>query len=214
MLKALDWLELHPETTWQERWDASGAEADGTADWRVQMLDELEAAGRLGPRGGELHHGLSTGLLQLISGDVIRPGLPWLLATTSPSRVAGEMGRTRDPAGIAALRALREACTVGKSTFDPAVEPVALIMAAKGGLVADITPGDCVGCWTAAGSCSRTTALQACAAGIYAVEAGVALLAGNGTFLRRHNSTSRFIEHGTSDGTPWPPSTGTPRPPH
>ena len=27
MLKILDWLELHPGTTWQERWDASGAGA-------------------------------------------------------------------------------------------------------------------------------------------------------------------------------------------
>ena len=54
------------------------------------------------------------------------------------------MGRTRDPAGITALRALGKAGTIGKSTFDPAVERVALVMAAKGGLVADITPGDCL----------------------------------------------------------------------
>ena len=87
---------------------------------------------------------LGTGMVQLIGGDVLRPGLPWLLATTSPARVAEEMGRARDPAGIAALKELREAGTVGKSTFDPAVERVALIMAAKGGLVADITPGDCI----------------------------------------------------------------------
>ena len=48
MLKILDWLELHPGTTWQERWDASGAEADGTADWRDRML--AEPAGRRQPR--------------------------------------------------------------------------------------------------------------------------------------------------------------------
>ena len=55
MLKILDWLELHPGTTWQERWDASGAGADGTADWRDRMLADLGAAGssgrgRAGPR--------------------------------------------------------------------------------------------------------------------------------------------------------------------
>jgi hypothetical protein len=144
MLKILDWLELHPGKTWQERWNSSGAGTDGTADWRDLAVAELEAAGKLGPRGGELHHVLGTGMVQLIGGDVLRPGLPWLLATTSPSRVAEEMGRTRDPAGIAALKKLREGGTIGRATFAPAVERVALIMAAKGGLVADITPGDCL----------------------------------------------------------------------
>jgi hypothetical protein len=45
------------------------------------------------------------------------------------------------------------------------------------------------------------TALRNCAMGIYAVEAGVALLSSNGTFLRRDDFTSRLIEHGTSGGT-------------
>ncbi|MGH3122502.1 MAG: tyrosine-type recombinase/integrase [Streptosporangiaceae bacterium] len=144
MLKILDWLGLHPGTTWQERWNASGAGADGTADWRDRMLDDLEAAGELGPRGRQVRGVLGLGMVQLLGGDVIRPGLPWLLATRSPTRVAAEMGRTRDPAGIAALKELREASTTGRETFVPAVERVALIMAAKGGTVADITPGDCM----------------------------------------------------------------------
>ena len=48
-----------------------------------------------------------------------------------------------------------------------------------------------------------TAALRACAAGLYPLEAGVALLTSNGTFLRREDFTSRFIETGTSisDGT-------------
>jgi hypothetical protein len=45
-------------------------------------------------------------------------------------------------------------------------------------------------------------ALRACATGICAVEAGVALLISNGTFLHRDDFTTRFIEHGTSDGNP------------
>jgi hypothetical protein len=44
-------------------------------------------------------------------------------------------------------------------------------------------------------------ALHACAAGLYPLEAGVALLAAEGTFLRRDDFTSRFIEHGTASGT-------------
>jgi len=47
-----------------------------------------------------------------------------------------------------------------------------------------------------------TAALQACAAGLYPLEAGVALLISNGTFLHRDDFTSRFIQHGTSNGTP------------
>jgi hypothetical protein len=47
-----------------------------------------------------------------------------------------------------------------------------------------------------------TSALHACAAGLYPLEAGVALLTGNGTFLHRDDFTSRFIQHGTSSGTP------------
>ena len=43
-----------------------------------------------------------------------------------------------------------------------------------------------------------TAALRACAAGLYPLEAGVALLISNGTFLRREDFTSRFIETGTS----------------
>jgi hypothetical protein len=48
-----------------------------------------------------------------------------------------------------------------------------------------------------------TAALRACAAGLYPLEAGVALLIANGTFLRRDDFTSRFITAGTSisDGT-------------
>lgn len=46
-------------------------------------------------------------------------------------------------------------------------------------------------------------ALRAGAAGIYPLEAGTALLIANGTFLRRDDFTSRFIQHATSisDGT-------------
>ena len=48
-----------------------------------------------------------------------------------------------------------------------------------------------------------TAALRACAAGLYPLEAGVALFTAEGTFLRRDDFTSRFITVGTSisDGT-------------
>jgi len=46
------------------------------------------------------------------------------------------------------------------------------------------------------------TALINCAAGLYPLEAGVALLVNEGSFLHRDDFTTRFIEHGTSNGTP------------
>jgi hypothetical protein len=46
------------------------------------------------------------------------------------------------------------------------------------------------------------TALRNCASGLYAAQAGVALLVSNGTFLHRYDFTSRFIEHDTSGATP------------
>jgi hypothetical protein len=46
-----------------------------------------------------------------------------------------------------------------------------------------------------------TAALHACAAGLYPLEAGVALLTASGAFLHRPDFTGRFIEHGTSSGT-------------
>jgi hypothetical protein len=47
-----------------------------------------------------------------------------------------------------------------------------------------------------------TAALMACAAGLYPLEAGTALLISNGTFLRRDDFTSRFIHRGTSGSIP------------
>jgi hypothetical protein len=54
------------------------------------------------------------------------------------------MAKVRDPDGIAELRAARMMNTVGDSTMLPAIEKIALLMAAKGGLVGDITVGDCL----------------------------------------------------------------------
>jgi hypothetical protein len=49
------------------------------------------------------------------------------------------------------------------------------------------------------------TALTDCAVGLHSLEASVALLIAEGTFLHRDDFTSRLIEHGTSNGTPMAP---------
>ena len=76
--------------------------------------------------------------------DVIRPGIGWLLTTATPKRLAAEMARTRDPAGFAELAARCDANPVGETTTRVALHRVAAILAAKGGMVADITIGDCL----------------------------------------------------------------------
>jgi hypothetical protein len=47
-----------------------------------------------------------------------------------------------------------------------------------------------------------TAALTNCSVGLYPLEAAVALLIDEDTYLHRDDFTSRFIEHGTSGGTP------------
>jgi integrase len=144
LLKVLDWLQMQPGSTWQQRWEASGAGIDGRVDWRIRLVSDLNAVDDLGRRGERIFRILGMGLVQLIGGDVLRPNLGWLMATSSPLRIANEMAQVRDGEAIAKLRTLRASSTVGDSTVLPAVERIALIMAAKGGAVADVTPGDCL----------------------------------------------------------------------
>ena len=54
------------------------------------------------------------------------------------------MARTRDPAGFAVLRQACEAGQVSPLTRDLSLRRIAAILAAKGGLVSDITAGDCL----------------------------------------------------------------------
>jgi hypothetical protein len=138
--QVLHWLGGQPGCTWQERWAASGGQ-DG-AGWREIAARWLDAAGRA-PAGGPGGGGLGTGLLLMICGDLIRPDAGWLLAS-SGLLLSGEMARTRDPGAFAALRRACEAEQVSPLTRDLSLRRIAAIMAAKGGLVRDITAGDCM----------------------------------------------------------------------
>jgi len=140
--QALDWLDGQPGGTWQERWAASGAEQAGRG-WRDTAAAWLDAAGLLPPcdSQGRL---LGAGLLLLICGDLIRPGPGWLLASSGLQLLTGEMARTRDPGGFAALRRECEAEQVSPLTRDLSLRRISVIMASKGGRVRDITAGDCL----------------------------------------------------------------------
>ena len=138
----VDWLQTQPGDTWQQRWLASGADHDGRLDWRGLPIRWRKATTSWDCRFDTMV--LGTGLLSLMCADVLRPGLAWLLTTATPKRLAAEMARTRDPVGFAELTARCQANPVGESTTRVALHRIAVIMAAKGGAVADITVGDCI----------------------------------------------------------------------
>jgi hypothetical protein len=139
----LDWLQQHPGDTWQQRWLASGIATDGQVDWRPRVMQWLAAAAD-GARWEELLKSVTSGLGQLIYADVIRPGLPWLLASPIRFPLGGELPRVRDSAGFAALSACADRAGISFDSRRRAVEQVSVILAAKGGEIADITVGDCL----------------------------------------------------------------------
>lgn len=139
----LDWLEHYPGGTWQQRWQASGAAADGRADWRAAAADWLTLAGDPG-NPDELVKSVTGGLGQLIYADAIRPGTGWLLHSPIRFPLGREIPRLRDSAGFAALHACAARAAISHDSRRLAVEQLSVIVAAKGGTLADITVGDCL----------------------------------------------------------------------
>ena len=139
--KLLRWLSSFPGDTWQQRWQASRAEDHPGSSWVQLPARWLQDNGL---RASSDDNDLSSGLLMLICGDAIRPGLAWMLTRTH-RYLALVMAEARDPAGFARLRELAEAGPA--SSLDDAryaATRVATLMACKGGVVSDITVGDCV----------------------------------------------------------------------
>ena len=80
----------------------------------------------------------------LICGDVIRPGLAWMV-TRAHKHLAPVMAEVRDPAGFARLRELAESGPPASlNDARLAATRIATILACKGGIISDITVGDCV----------------------------------------------------------------------
>src|SRR6266576_876374 len=185
LTRMLDWLGSLPGQTWQDRWIISGAE--DASPWR-ELPDRWLAGAGLTRAGSRPGYGLGAGLLLLICGDVIRPGMPWLLASSGLQSMAAAMGRVRDPDAFAGLRRLCQTEQASPVTRDLSLRRIAIIMAAKGGRVGDITAGDCVELCRLAddigGSRSR---------GMYFYQ----LLRGTGVFPAGAPATSRmFITQG------------------
>ena len=111
-------------------------------------------ARQLGSWDRELHHRLGTGPGPADLRRHHPPGAALAAGHHLPGRVAAEMGRVRDPAGIAALKALREAAR-RDGHFDPAWSGSRLIMAAKAAPSRTSPPATASSCWTAPGRVRR-----------------------------------------------------------
>ena len=139
--KLLRWLSSFPGDTWQQRWEASGAEDHPGSSWLPLPLGWLRGNGLAASYD---ENDLSSGLLMLICGDVIRPRMAWMV-TRAHKHLAPVMAEVRDPAGFARLRELAEsgpAASLADARL--AATRIATILACKGGVITDIAVGDCV----------------------------------------------------------------------
>jgi integrase len=139
--KLLRWLSSFPGDTWQQRWEASGSEDHPGSSWALLPLGWLRDNGLAASYD---ENDLSSGLLMLICGDVIRPRMTWMV-TRARRHLAPVMAETRDPAGFSRLRELAESGPASALKDARLADTrIATILACKGGAVSDITVGDCV----------------------------------------------------------------------
>ena len=134
----LDWLEEQPGRTWQQRWLASGADAAGD-QWAAGPASWLRRRGMFSASRLEL---MTSSLLVLVGADVIRPSLGWLLTGGKKRKLARNMIYARDPDGFARLRQLCQEPGITPGAAGKVLFRCAVIIAAKGGVLADITIGD------------------------------------------------------------------------
>lgn len=142
--RVLAWLEQQPGDSWQDRWLASGADGEGNLAWRRLPADWLATTGRRTPDTEHARLTLARGMSLLVCGEVIRPSLGWVMTPATPRDLVTEIARTRDPGGFADLVAICRGAGVNAHTTGLALRRIASILAAKGGVVGDITVGDCL----------------------------------------------------------------------
>jgi integrase len=136
----VDWLSEQPGRTWQQRWLEVEADIAGCAWSQVRSRWLAMRAHRC-----SWHQDLmAVGLRVAISAEVIRPSLRWLVSgATGRGALVRILAASRDPEGFARLQAH---CQADRALSAWAQTHVAyrsaLIMAAKGGTLADITVGD------------------------------------------------------------------------
>lgn len=134
----LDWLERFPGASWQQRWQASGADSAGFAWTDLVTVVGLQSDGQ-----GRAQ--LTGAVGRLIVLGAVRPSYQWLYAMRSAA-VLERFHGLHDPAGFAALDALcadsGERFTATDRRF--AYCQLSRILIHNGGRLADITVEDCV----------------------------------------------------------------------
>ncbi len=142
LVHLLDWLAAQPGGTWQQRWQASGADDLGNAGWWRPLLAWLRPDGR--PCGVGTSSGLRVCAQLLISADVIRPTAQWVMTPRAPQNLVPLMAGLRDPSGFTELAARCDTSEAGRTMKTAALRRAATILAVKGGVLRDISVGDCL----------------------------------------------------------------------
>ncbi|MGB8941888.1 MAG: site-specific integrase [Streptomyces sp.] len=131
----LNWLGTFPGETWQQRWLTSPAHGPMDA-WFDDTVQWGRSIGRKPNRST-----LSSGILALISADVIRPDLPWLISRAS-RYLRPTIQAARDPEGFAQVEQLVPTEVLQTRYGSAALLVLAEFIAAYGGRVRDITVGE------------------------------------------------------------------------
>lgn len=136
----LDWLEDQPGRDWQQRWLASGSEVAGRR-WRDVPAAWLHERGEHSKTGAQA---LCAALPVAVCADLVRPGPGWFVtAVMRGGSFVAAMAAARDPAGFTRLRQECERDRhVSAEVTTHVLHRGALILGAKGGLLADVTAGD------------------------------------------------------------------------
>jgi hypothetical protein len=144
-LKAvLNWLAEFPGPTWQDRFLASTNAFADNLDWKHAAAQWWSTTRPEPVTVKSSINVIAIGLTSMICADVLRPPADWLMRPRTPKNLAAHLERVRDPDGWAALRAHCDADPASRATKTAALCRIAVIMAAKGGTIADITVGDCL----------------------------------------------------------------------
>jgi Phage integrase family len=138
--QVLQWLAQYPGETWQQRWNASPAPRCGSVELDARVMQAPHDPADTGWGTSRV----PSGMLALICADVLRPAIGWLMNNYRSKHMVREVARARDPEGFAWL-----ARAVGLDDWDSVRGAkvrvyLAMIIAAKGGGVRDITVGDCL----------------------------------------------------------------------
>jgi len=138
----LDWLTDQTGESWQERWNSSGAEQTARG-WRRLPIGWLRERGH-----GPWHQqAIVEALPVAIGADLLRPSLSWLVGggLARGGRLLPSLEAYRDRDGLARLRSLCDADDgVSAAAASQTLYRSALILAAKGGVLAEVRVGDVV----------------------------------------------------------------------